>query len=362
MAATITREQILEALRGVKDPELGRDLLELGMIKGVEINGSDVVLHVELTTPACPLKGQIERDITAALKTRVPEVNGIQIHFTAQVRSGMAGRQGEIPGVKNAIAVGSGKGGVGKSTVAAALALALKEHGAAVGLLDADIYGPSIPVMLGVSGQPAVTEDQMIQPLEAGGIRVMSMGFLLPKNEAVIWRGPMLHGAIQQFLHRVRWGELDYLVIDLPPTTGDVPLSLAQLIPLTGAVVVCTPQDVALADAIRAITAFRKLRIPVLGLVENMSYFKCPHCGERTEIFGTGGARLLAEQQGIPFLGGIPIDVSLRELSDQGRIAEVFSSDHPAREPLLEISRQLAAQISVEAAKHARLPKLEIIQ
>ncbi len=358
MAETVTREAVLEALRGVKDPELGRDLLELGMIKSVEVAGNDVAVHVELTTPACPLKGQIERDITAALKTKLPQVRGVRVEFTAQVR-GMS-RGGELPGVKHTIAVGSGKGGVGKSTIAVSLALALRSSGARVGLLDADIYGPSVPVLLGISERPTV-EDQRIVPVQAGGMPVMSMGFLIPQHEAVIWRGPMLHGAIQQFLHNVHWGELDYLVIDLPPTTGDVPLSLAQLLPLTGAVVVCTPQDVALADAIRAITAFRKLKIELLGLVENMSYFLCPHCGERTELFGSGGARRLAEREEIPFLGGVPLNLDLRQLGDEGRLAEIFDNNHPMRQPLMALAEQLAARISVITERERRLPKLEIL-
>ncbi len=358
MADVVTREAVLDALRGVKDPELGRDLLELGMIKAVEVNGTDVDIHVELTTPACPLKGQIERDITAALKTRVPQIDGIRVHFTAQVR-GMA-RGGQLEGVKHAVAVGSGKGGVGKSTVAVSLALALKSSGARVGLLDADIYGPSVPVLLGINERPTVAGQQIV-PVQAAGMPVMSMGFLIPQHEAVIWRGPMLHGAIQQFLHNVQWGELDYLIIDLPPTTGDVPLSLAQLLPLTGAVVVCTPQDVALADAVRAITAFRKLKIDLLGLVENMSYFLCPHCGERTELFGSGGAKQLAEREGIPFLGEVPMNLDLRQFGDQGRLAELFESEHPIRQPLVAVAEQLAARISVLTERERRLPKLEIL-
>jgi len=357
MSQSLTREAVLEALRGVKDPELGRDLLELGMVKDVNIDGPDVELVVELTTPACPLKGQIERDITAALKTKLPAVQGVRVQFTAQVR-GM--QRGQLEGVKHAIAVGSGKGGVGKSTIAVTVALALHRHGARVGLLDADIYGPSVPVLLGIKDRPTVVQ-QRIQPVEAGGIPVMSMGFLIPEHEAVIWRGPMLHGAIQQFLHNVDWGELDYLIIDLPPTTGDVPLSLAQLLPLTGAVVVCTPQDVALADALRAITAFRKLKIELLGIVENMSYFLCPHCGERTEIFGTGGARQLADSQDVPFLGAVPVNLDLRRLGDAGKLDELFRDGHPMREPLMELAGQLAARISVLSDRQQRLPKLEII-
>jgi ATP-binding protein involved in chromosome partitioning len=361
MTLELSREAVLDALKTVRDPELGRGLIELGMVKGVHIDGRDVEVAVELTTPACPLRTQIERDVITAVKQRVPEARTVRVQFTAQVRSGATVEQGGIPGVRNVVAIGSGKGGVGKSTVAALVALGLQRYGARVGLLDADVYGPSIPVLLGTRQTPAVTADQRIQPIEAHGLKLMSMGFLIPRHEAVVWRGPMLHGAMQQFLRNVEWGELDYLIVDLPPTTGDVPLSLAQLLPVTGAVVVCTPQDVALADAIRAITAFRKLRVPLLGVVENMGYFVCPHCGERTEIFGHKGARLLAEQEGIPFLGELPLNIQLRILGDLGRLVEIFENEHPVKPYAMAVCEQLAAQISIAAMKKQATPRLQIL-
>jgi ATP-binding protein involved in chromosome partitioning len=360
MAPAITQESVLMALSGVKDPELGRDLTELGMVKQVAVREGAVHVTIELTTPACPLKGQIERDVRAALGARLPSISDVQVTFAAQVRGKPAPDKNDIPGVKNVIAVGSGKGGVGKSTVAATIAWGLRGYGASVGLMDADVYGPSVPVLLGINQRPEVTGDR-IHPLDVHGLRVMSMGFLVAAEEAVIWRGPMLHGAMQQFIRGVVWGPLDYLIVDLPPTTGDVPLSLSQLLPLTGAVVVCTPQDVALADAIRAITMFRKLKVPVLGVVENMSHFDCPHCRERTDIFGSGGARVMAEREGIPFLGEIPINLQIRIQGDQGRIREVYNSDSPVRTYLLQVCEQLAARISVQNLGTRALPKLDLM-
>ncbi len=268
----LTEQDVLDALKGVKDPEIHRDLVDLGMVKDVRIGDGTIHLTINLTTPACPLKAQIEADVRNALTSRLGTDHTYQITMGAEVRGKGVFEKGDIPGVKNVIAVGSGKGGVGKSTMAAAIAYGLRTYGASVGLMDADVYGPSIPHLVGATGRPMARGDR-IQPIEANGLKLMSMGFLLSPDDAVIMRGPMLHGIMQQFLHQVEWGELDYLVIDLPPGTGDIPLTLSQSLPLTGAVVVCTPQEVALLDAVRAVAMFRKLKVPILGMIENMSFF-----------------------------------------------------------------------------------------
>src|SRR6516165_1667114 len=291
----ITERQVLEALKGVKDPDLGRDLVDLGMIKDIRIGDGTVALTVNLTTPACPLKGQIERDVRNALQARLDGDWAFQVTMGAEVRGKGITESGDIPGIKNVIAVGSGKGGVGKSTMAAAIAYGLRSYGANVGLLDADVYGPSIPHLVGASGRP-MARGERIQPIETNGLKLMSMGFLLEPDRAVIMRGPMLHGIMQQFLRQVDWGPLDYLIIDLPPGTGDIPLTLAQSLPLTGAVVVCTPQEVALLDATRAVTMFRQLKVPLLGMIENMSFFDvAAYLKER----GGPKVRAAVEQQGL---------------------------------------------------------------
>ena len=356
---SISEQDVLTALIGVKDPDLGRDLVDLGMIKNVRTDGTKVSLAVELTTPACPLKGKIESDVREALNRNLPQITALEIEMTAQVRGqGMTG-QLQIP-VKNVFAVGSGKGGVGKSTVAASIAYGLQTYGASVGLMDADVYGPSIPHMLGVNERP-VTQGNRIQPVEVDGLKVMSMGFLVPPDEAVVWRGPMLHGAVTQFLRDVDWGDLDYLVIDLPPGTGDVVLTLSQILPLAGGVIVCTPQDVALLDAIKALNMFGKVKIAPLGIVENMSHFECPNCQHRSEIFGHGGAKKKAEELGVPFLGEIPINLQMRINGDEGKMKDNFADDNPARPYLLNVCEQLAAQISIQNINAQRLPTLEII-
>ena len=269
---SLTEADVLAALKGVKDPDIQRDLVDLGMIKDVRVEGTAVSLTVNLTTPACPLKGKIEADVRAALGSKLGSEYAVTVHMTADVRGKGVAEKGDIPGIKNVIAVGSGKGGVGKSTMAASIAFGLQSYGAKVGLMDADVYGPSVPHLVGASGRPMAMGERIV-PIEAGGLKLMSMGFLLEPERAVVMRGPMLHGIMTQFLHQVEWGQLDYLVIDLPPGTGDVPLTLAQSLPLTGAVVVCTPQEVALLDAVRAVAMFRQLKVPLLGLVENMSFF-----------------------------------------------------------------------------------------
>jgi ATP-binding protein involved in chromosome partitioning len=381
--STLTERNVLDALKGVKDPDLGRDLVDLGMIKDVKIGDGTVSLTVNLTTPACPLKAQIERDVREALVSRLPGEWTINIAMTAEVRGKGITESGDIAGIKNVIAVGSGKGGVGKSTMAAAVAYGLQSYGASVGLMDADVYGPSIPHLVGASGRPMARGDR-IQPIEANGLKLMSMGFLLEPERAVIMRGPMLHGIMQQFLRQVDWGPLDYLVIDLPPGTGDIPLTLAQSLPLTGAVVVCTPQEVALLDATRAIHMFRQLKVPILGMIENMSFFDVvaylrdrggPEAhklidaksffdtpgDERVYIFGRGGARRKAAELGVPFLGEVPLNIYLRETGDEGHMNQALLSGSPARPYLLGVVEQLAAQISIQNIKTPKMPKLEVI-
>jgi ATP-binding protein involved in chromosome partitioning len=380
---TLTERDVLQALKGVKDPDLGRDLVDLGMIKDVRISDGTVALVVNLTTPACPLKGQIENDVRTALQSRLPGEWKLNITMGSEVRGKGITETGDIPGIKNVIAVGSGKGGVGKSTVAASIAFGLRSYGTSVGLLDADVYGPSIPHLVGASGRPMALGNR-IQPVVTSGLKLMSMGFLLEPNQAVIMRGPMLHGIMRQFLRDVDWGELDYLVIDLPPGTGDVPLTLAQSLPLTGAVVVCTPQEVALLDATRAIMMFRQLGVPVLGMVENMAFFDVlaylndrggPQArklidnktffdtpgDERVYVFGRGGARRKAEEMGVPFLGEVPLNLHLRETGDEGKLEQALLPGSAARPYLLGVVEQLAAQISIQNIKKPKMPKLEIL-
>lgn len=343
----ITEQQVLNALGRVQEPELHRDLVTLKMIRDIKIQNDAVDFTIVLTTPACPLRSQIESEAKAAVvKAGAKQVN---IKWDSSVPSDarIIGRLNTRSALKSTIAVASGKGGVGKTTISVNLAVALAQMGAKVGLMDADVYGPNIPIMMGVNEQPRATPDQKIIPLEAYGVKLMSMGFLVQPEQAVIWRGPMLHSAVRQFLTDVEWGDIDYLVIDLPPGTGDVQLTLAQSVPLTGGVVVATPQDVALADVIKGIAMFQKLEVPVLGVVENMSYFLCPHCGERTEIFAHGGARQMAEKYNAPFLGEIPLDVAIRMGGDTGKPVTVTHPDSPYAMPFKKIAQAVAAQVSV---------------
>jgi len=343
--ATPTREQVMAALSTVKEPELGRDLVSLNMVKDLVVNGSQVGFTLELTTPACPLKDQIERETRQALMA-VSGVELVEIKFTSNVRThSPASTQGAIPGVRNIIAVASGKGGVGKSTVAANLAVALAQTGAQVGLLDADIYGPSIPMMMGVTEKPRESNGHFLPPLHHG-VKVMSIGFFLDLNTPVVWRGPMVGKAIQELLRGAEWGELDYLVVDLPPGTGDAQLTLCQAVPVTGAVIVTTPQDVALSDVVKAIGMFEKVKIPMLGIIENMSYFICPHCHERTEIFKYGGGRAAAQQMNIPFLGEIALDPAIPVGGDAGEPMVVKAPDSPQTKQFRDIAGQVAARVS----------------
>jgi ATP-binding protein involved in chromosome partitioning len=345
----LDNDQVVSALRTVKDPELFKDIVTLGMLKDVKIAGYDVTVTVELTTPACPLKDVIERDVTVALRRIGAEK--VTVNLTAQTRGNAGPQKGSaLPQVKNIIAVGAGKGGVGKSTVAVNLAVGLSRAGAAVGLMDGDIYGPSMPTMLGIKGamvkSTKVNEVMKIVPFHVHGVHAITIGNLVEQDKPLIWRGPMAHGAFKQLLlDNTHWPELDYLVVDLPPGTGDVPLTLCQLLPLTGAVVVATPQQVALDDAIRAVRMFQQLAAPILGIVENMSYFPMPD-GSVHDLFGRGGARKAADALGVPFLGELPMYQQLRINSDAGTPLENFSGDANLRTALEQIVGKLAGEVS----------------
>jgi ATP-binding protein involved in chromosome partitioning len=346
MDLTLLEQSILEALRTVQDPDLHKDIVTLNFVKDLKVHDGKASFTIELTTPACPMKKKIEEWARDAV-LRVDGVKEVEIRMTsAVVKGGVGSGKQAIAGVKNIIAVGSGKGGVGKSTVTANLAVALAQGGAKVGLLDADVYGPNIPLMMGVTGRPQAIEDR-IQTLSGHGVRIMSMGFLTGDDTPLIWRGPMLHSVIQQFVRQVDWGELDYLLIDLPPGTGDVQLTLTQTVPLTGAVVVSTPQDVALQDARKAILMFRQVHVEILGIVENMSYFQCPKCDHRTDIFSHGGGVATAAKFSVPFLGEIPLETAIREGGDTGKPIVIRDPDSPAGKAFVQIAGNLASQVSI---------------
>ena len=352
----LTSKHLHDALRTVQDPDLGKDLVTLGMVKDVLQTGNDVKLVIELTTPACPMKDKIRGDIDAAVREKAVEtgepLGKLEIEFTADVRKANERvREGgnPLPLVKNIIAVGAGKGGVGKSTVSANLAVGLARYGAKVGLLDGDIYGPSVPTLLGLEDVPTEARGNMLLPFEVHGIKAMTLGKLVDPDKALIWRGPMAHGAFKQLALQTDWGALDYLIIDLPPGTGDVPLTLAQLLPVTGAVVVCTPQRVAQDDARRAVRMFEGLGIDVLGVVENMSYFVGDD-GKEYDLFGRGGAEMMAQQMGLPFLGSMPIHMALRKNSDAG--TPLANWDVPAMGRQLDAMAQaLAGQVSIASMR-----------
>jgi ATP-binding protein involved in chromosome partitioning len=319
------------------------------MVKDLVLDGTKVSFTIELTTPACPLKDEIEARVQAALRPIGAEE--IVLAWSSSVRRATPAAPQMLPGVKNIIAVGSGKGGVGKTTISVNLAVALARAGASVGLLDADITGPNIPMMMGAEGQPAASPDGKITPIEANGVKVISIQFFLPEGQPVVWRGPLVGGAIQQFLRDVDWGELDYLVVDLPPGTSDAQLTLAQSVPLTGAVLVTTPQQVALSDVAKALAMFRRVNVPILGLVENMSGFVCAHCGEVTDLFGRGGGERYAAENGVDFLGSVPLDITVRQGADVGVPAVAQSQPGPASIALEHIARAIAGKVSVEAAR-----------
>jgi ATP-binding protein involved in chromosome partitioning len=360
MSPTLDRTAVLEALKVVVDPDLRRDIVSLGFVKDVAIADARVSFTIELTTPACPVKDQM-RDQAAAAVRALPGVTDVDVTLTAKVRSASAPETGRppLPGVKNVIAVGAGKGGVGKTTVAVNLALSLARCGSRVGILDGDIYGPNVPIMLGLNTQ-LTTDGQRIVPAEKYGVQVISIGFLTNDDAPVIWRGPMLHGAIQQFFREVAWKDLDYLIVDMPPGTGDVALSLSQTVPVVGAIVVTTPQRVSLADSRRAVRMYQKLNIPTLGIVENMSYYACTNCHHETDLFGHGGGESLASDMSVPFLGRLPIYQPIREGGDSGVPLVVAEPASSAARAFLTVAERTAAQVSIAAHKTAEANKGKI--
>lgn len=364
----MTSEQVLQALSHVEEPDLKKDIVTLNMVKDIMINGRDVHFTVVLTTPACPLKDLIRNSCINAVKEYVDREAVVAVNFTANTTSLRNDNQPVLPGVKNIIAVVSGKGGVGKSTVAANLALAFAQGGAKVGLLDADIYGPSVPIMFGVRGErPMMTDVNgkgMIVPLERFGIKLLSIGMLVDEKNAVVWRGPMASSAIRQFVTEVQWGELDYLVIDMPPGTGDIHLTLVQTVPLTGVIVVSTPQDVALADAKKAIAMFgqAQIKVPIIGLVENMSYFTPAELpGHKYYIFGKEGGRKLAEEYDIPFLGEVPLVQSIREGGDSG-VPIMVSDDRITRKAFEDFAGTAARSIAMRNAHMKAEEVMEVVE
>ncbi len=353
---TFSIEAVRTALREVKEPLLGRDLVSLGMIKKIEQDGSVLVISVELPTPVYRDRAGLEKAVEAAAR-KVAEVGEVRVLSSVNVPLGSRGAATRLPTVRNVIAVAAGKGGVGKSTVATNLALALRQQGARVGLLDADIYGPSVPTMLGEAEEPPTTRPgNKIGPAVYYGMPVISVGFFTERDGAVVWRGPMIHKLLQQFLEDVEWGELDYLVVDLPPGTGDAQLSLSQLIPITGAVIVTTPQEVALIDVEKAINMFKKVEVPILGVVENMSFYVCPSCGHHDEIFSHGGGEKLAETLKTTFLGGVPIDKKIRYGGDIGRPVVIGAPDSQHTQVFLELAQRVAEAIMRQVMSGPRRP------
>jgi len=354
----LTKETVTEALSKVLDPEIKKDLVTLNMVRDIEVTGDKVKLTLVLTTTACPLKSQIQDDVTNACKS--VGAKEVDMTTTAEVPQGRGlPEKKSIKGIKNIIAVASGKGGVGKSTTATNLAIALAQTGAAVGLMDSDVYGPSIPLMLGVHDRVRAAENGNMIPHEKHGIKMISIGFMLDEEKPVIWRGPMVMQLVTQFLMKVEWGELDYLVIDLPPGTGDAQLTLAQSVPVSGAVIVTTPQDVALIDARRAIRMFQEVGVPIAGVIENMSYFSCPHCNEKTNIFSHGGGEDTAKKYDVEFLGEIPLDIRIRECGDAGEPIVSAEPDSVHAKSFLSVAEKVAARISVIALTAPPAPEPE---
>lgn len=360
MTNVLDRDTVLKALQVVVDPDLHKDIVTLGFVKDLVLDGNRVALTIELTTPACPVKEQMREQAAAAVRS-LPGVAEVDVQMTANVRSVSMPETGRtpLPGVKNVIAVGAGKGGVGKTTVAVNLALALAQYGSRVGILDGDIYGPNVPMMLGLHDQLA-TDGKRIVPAEKYGLQIMSIGFMTSSDAPIIWRGPMLHGAIQQFFREVAWQDLDYLIIDMPPGTGDVALSLSQTVPVAGSIVVTTPQQVSLADSRRAVRMYQKLNIPTLGIVENMSYYTCQNCDHETDLFGHGGGEELAKTMKIPFLGHLPIYQPIREGSDIGVPLVKSEPASTVTQAFLAIAERTAAQVSIAAYNVAMANKGKI--
>ncbi|HEX6350272.1 MAG TPA: Mrp/NBP35 family ATP-binding protein [Candidatus Dormibacteraeota bacterium] len=363
-----TQQEVLAALSNIVDPDLGRDVVSLGMIKDLDISGDAIAFTFELTTPACPVRDRFKaqaEEIVASL----PGVRAVNVKMTANVRPGFMRPQAAdmLPGVKQTIAVASGKGGVGKSTVAVNLAAALRLTGASVGILDADVYGPTVPGMTGIHESPRIVDvpkpdggtDRKLVPLEAYGLKLMSIGFIAGDSTApLVWRGPMASRAIQQMMGDVQWGELDYLVLDLPPGTGDASLTIAQSIPLTGVAIVATPQDVALDIAMKALQMFRQLNVTPLGLIENMSWFRCSHCGHEHHIFSHGGAERAAQRMGVPFLGAIPLAEEIRVEADKGAPIVVASPDSEGARAFRSVAEALAARTSIQSFR--QLPVINV--
>jgi ATP-binding protein involved in chromosome partitioning len=354
----VTEQDVLAALSKVQEPELHKDLVTLNMIRDLRIVEDQVSFTVVLTTPACPLRGRIESEARSAVQA-LPGVSKVEVKLDANVPSdGRARGLLQLP-IRNAVAVASGKGGVGKSTVAVNMAVVLAQSGARVGLLDADIYGPNVPTMMGLDRLPPVLGEKLT-PAEAYGVKLMSIGFMVKPNQPLIWRGPMLHSAIRQFLTDVEWGELDYLIVDLPPGTGDAALSLAQSLPLSGGVIVTLPQQVSLEDARRGLEMFRQLDVPIFGVVENMSYLELPD-GSRLDVFGTGGGERLAREAGVAFLGAIPMDPAVREGGDQGQPVVLSKPESPVAKALRALTENVAARISVAAVEQNNFIPINVI-
>src|SRR5438309_418828 len=372
----VTENMILDALRAVRDPERDGDIVSLGMVTGVVIRDGNVGFAIEVEPERGarlePLRKAAERAVEA-----LPDVMSVTAVLTAEAKppggarraapaaaaaqaAPAAGKSAIAPGVRAIVAVASGKGGVGKSTVVANLALGLKANGLRVGVLDADIYGPSMPRMLGITGKPQMADAKILRPMENYGLKCMSIGFLVPEDRPMIWRGPMVMSALQQMLRDVAWGELDIMIVDMPPGTGDAQLTMAQQVALAGAIIVSTPQDLALIDARKGLNMFRKVDVPVLGIVENMSYFLCPKCGERSDIFGHGGAKLEAEKLGIPFLGGVPLHMDIRATSDEGQPIVASSPDSPQAQIYRDIAARAWSELQDSSGARLKPPKLEI--
>lgn len=352
MSQTVTNEAVFEALSHVLDPEIKKDLVSLNMIQNVKVDENNKVsLTVVLTTPACPLKNTITKEVTEAVMA-IEGVQDVEIDLSARVRSDGQKRKVKLP-IKNVVAVASGKGGVGKSTIAVNLAVALARAGASVGIMDADIYGPNLPTMMGVTTPPTMDGEKIVPPVSFG-VKVISIGFFVPPDQPLIWRGPMLHNAIRQFVEDVEWGELDYLIVDLPPGTGDVQLSLTQHLPLSGGIIITLPQDVSLEDARRGLYMFGKLNVDVLGVVENMSYLETPD-GERIDVFGSGGGKKLAEEAQVPFLGEIPMDPRVRIGGDKGEPVVIAEPENPSARAMNDVAENLAARLSLHALENSEV-------